>query len=61
MNKILIREYHDKGEFSNWGTEVIVNDKLIGTYTDVDKDVVSDLLRALDVKFDLEYIYDDQD
>ncbi|WP_145413392.1 hypothetical protein [Paenibacillus xylanexedens] len=61
MNKILIREYHDKGEFSDWGTEVFVNGKLIGTYTDVDEDVVKNLLEALDVEFELEYIYDHQD
>lgn len=36
---------------------VVVN----GTYTDVDMDVVSDLLKALDVEFELEYIYDHQD
>lgn len=58
MNKILIREHHDEGEFSDWGTEVIVNDKLVGTYTDVNKDAVRDLLEALNVEFELEYVYD---
>lgn len=61
MNKILIREYHDNGEFGDWGTEVIVNDKLVGTYTDVNMDVLRNLLEALDVEFELEYIYDHQD
>lgn len=61
MNKILIREYHDTGEFSDWGTEVIVNDKLVGTYTDVSEDVVRDLLEVLNVEFELEYIYDRHD
>lgn len=64
MNKILIKEYHHScsdGCCDEWGTELIVNEKLVGTYADVDKDVVKNLLEALDVEFELEYIYDHQD
>ncbi|MGE6665002.1 hypothetical protein [Paenibacillus xylanexedens] len=64
MNKIVVREYYHScsdGCCSEWGIELIVNEKLVGTYTDVDMDVVSDLLKALDVEFELEYIYDHQD
>lgn len=64
LNKILIRDYYHScsdGCCGEWGTELIVNDRLAGTYTDVDMDVVKNLLEALDVEFELEYIYDHQD
>lgn len=64
MNKILIREYHyscSDGCCGEWGTELILNEELVGTYTDIYIDVVKDLLEALDVEFELEYIYDHQD
>ncbi|PIH59097.1 hypothetical protein [Paenibacillus sp. LK1] len=64
LNKIVVRDYHyscSDGCCSEWGTELIVNEKLVGTFTDVDEDVVRNLLEALNVEFELEYIYDHQD
>ncbi|WP_440110162.1 hypothetical protein [Paenibacillus sp. QZ-Y1] len=64
MNKIVVREYYyscSDGCCSEYGTELFVNEKLVGTFTDVDEDVVRNLLEALNVEFELEYIYDHQD
>lgn len=64
MNKIVIRDYYydcPEGCCGNYGTEVIVNEKLVGTYTGIDEDVVRDILKALDVEAKVEYIYDQQD
>lgn len=64
VNKIVVREYYYSCSddcCGEWGTELIVNDGMAGTYTDVDMDVVRNLLEALNVEFELEYIYDHQD
>ena len=61
INKIIIREWsHTCGDRCcyNYGTDVIVNDKDLGTFNSVEQDVLEQVLSALGVEYEIENIDD---
>lgn len=64
MNKIVIQDYHyscSDGCCDEYGSNLYVNGKEVGTYSEIDENMLEDVLREFGIEAEVKHEYDYED